>query len=147
VLDLLFANVREPDDRRGDLEAMEGACRIAERGLHAMAERFGDARSRQRSTAAHRGERACATRSRVPTAMYAYQTYLDNSGDSPEPLLLRLKLTVSATRSTPTSPAARRRCRARQSRSGARDDRDVHDDKGAARPTGPINAGARGPSR
>jgi N-methylhydantoinase B len=31
----------------------------------------------------------------LPDGVYAYQTYLDNSGDSAEPLLLRLKLTVS----------------------------------------------------
>ena len=42
VLDLLFANVRGPDDRRGDLRAMEGACRIAERHLHAMADQWGE---------------------------------------------------------------------------------------------------------
>src|SRR6185436_5007428 len=30
VLELLFANVRQPDDRRGDLSAMEGACRRSE---------------------------------------------------------------------------------------------------------------------
>src|SRR5262249_26381195 len=30
LADLLFANVRAPDDRRGDLAAMTGACRVAE---------------------------------------------------------------------------------------------------------------------
>ena len=31
----------------------------------------------------------------VPDGEYAYETYLDNSGDSPEPLLLKLTLTVA----------------------------------------------------
>jgi Hydantoinase B/oxoprolinase len=30
VAELMLANMRGPDDRRGDLSAMEGACRIAE---------------------------------------------------------------------------------------------------------------------
>ncbi len=97
VLDLLFANVRQPEDRRGDLAAMEGACRIAERRLHAMAGRFGVAtiraalitlldRAEQRMREAIRG---------VPDGDYAYESYLDNSGDSAEPLRLKLKLTVA----------------------------------------------------
>jgi len=97
VLDLLFANVREPEDRRGDLSSMEGACRIAERRLHAMAERFGVATIRTALTALlDRAERRMRDAIRgVPDGEYAYETYLDNSGDSPEPLRLKLKLTVA----------------------------------------------------
>jgi N-methylhydantoinase B len=97
VLELLFANVRQPDDRRGDLGAMEGACRIAERRLHAMADRFGDATIPVAFEALlTRGERRMRDAiARLPDGVYAYQTYLDNSGDSTEPLLLCLKLTVA----------------------------------------------------
>ena len=97
VLELLFANVRQPDDRRGDLSAMEGACRIAERRLHAMADRFGDATVPVAFEALlTRGEqRMREAIGRLPDGVYAYQTYLDNSGDSPEPLLLRLELTIA----------------------------------------------------
>ena len=96
VLELLFANVREPDDRRGDLGAMEGACRIAERRLHAMADRFGDdtvdAALEVLLTRAERRMRDAILR--LTDGEYRYQTYLDNSGESTEPLLLRLRLTV-----------------------------------------------------
>jgi N-methylhydantoinase B len=97
VLDLLFANVRQPDDRRGDMAAMEGACRIAERRLHAMADRFGDATVLEAMQALlARGERRMRDAiARLPDGVYGYQTYLDNSGDSPEPLLLRLTLTIA----------------------------------------------------
>jgi N-methylhydantoinase B len=97
VLDLLFANVRQPDDRRGDLGAMEGACRIAERRLVAMAERFGEATVAEAMDALlARGEQRMRDAiSRLPDGVYSYQTYLDNSGDSPEPLLLRLTLTIA----------------------------------------------------
>jgi N-methylhydantoinase B len=97
VLELLFANVRQPDDRRGDLSAMEGACRIAERRLHAMADRFGDATIPVAFEALlARGERRMRDAiAQLPDGEYAYQTYLDNSGESAEPLLLRLKLTIA----------------------------------------------------
>src|SRR5262245_10645960 len=97
VLDLLFANVRGADDRRGDLGAMEGACRIAERRLHAMAERFGDATvaGALESLLARGEQRMRDAIAKLPDGVYAYQTYLDNSGDSPEPLLLRLTLTIA----------------------------------------------------
>ena len=97
VLDLLFANVREPDNRRGDLAAMEGACRIAERRLLAMHERFGAPALRAALTlllerAEQRMRNAIAL---LPEGEYCYETYLNNSGASPEPLLLKLKLTVA----------------------------------------------------
>jgi len=97
VLELLFANVRQPDDRRGDLGAMEGACKIAERRLNAMADRFGDATVVAALDALlERGERRMRDAiARLPDGVYAYQTYLDNSGDSTEPLLLRLTLTIA----------------------------------------------------
>ena len=97
VLELLFANVRQPEDRRGDLSAMEGACRIAERRLHAMADRFGDATvDAALDSMLERGERRMRDAiAKLPDGVYAYQTYLDNSGDSPEPLLLRLTLTIA----------------------------------------------------
>ena len=97
VLDLLFANVRGPDDRRGDLRAMEGACRIAERHLHAMADQWGERTIRETLGALlDRAERRMRDAiERLPDGAYRYETYLDNSGDSPEPLLLKLDLTVA----------------------------------------------------
>lgn len=97
LLELLFANVREPADRRGDLAAMEGACRIAERRLHAMTERFGvkTVRAALDSLLDRAERRMREAIGQLPDGEYAYETYLDNSGDSPEPLLLKLKLTVA----------------------------------------------------
>lgn len=97
ALELLFANVRESADRRGDLAAMEGACRVAERRLHALTERFGASTVRTAlDSLLDRAERRMREAIRqVPDGEYAYETYLDNSGDSPEPLFLKLKLTVT----------------------------------------------------
>ena len=71
---------------------MEGACRIAERHLHAMAEQWGERTIRE--TLGALLDRADAI-GRLPDGAYRYETYLDNSGDSPEPLLLKLELTVA----------------------------------------------------
>ena len=94
--DLLFANVRQPEERRGDLQAMIGACRIAERRLAGMLERWGEATARAAMAALlDRAEtRMREAIRRVPDGVYEYETYLDNTGDSPEPLLLRLRLAV-----------------------------------------------------
>jgi N-methylhydantoinase B len=97
VLDILFANVRDPDDRRGDLSAMEGACILAERKLKALAARRGVAilgdtmnalldRAEQRMRAAIAG---------LPDGEYWCETHLDNTGGVPEPLTLKLRLTIS----------------------------------------------------
>ena len=94
--DLLFANVRQPADRRGDLQAMMGACRIAERRLAGMLERWGAATARAATAALlDRAEvRMREAIRQVPDGVHEYETYLDNTGASPEPLPLRLRLTV-----------------------------------------------------
>jgi N-methylhydantoinase B len=94
--DLLFANVRQPDERRGDLQAMIGACRIAEKRLIALVERWGIEATQSGMTALlDRAEARMRDSIRnVPNGIYEYETHLDNTGDSPEPLLLKLRLTI-----------------------------------------------------
>lgn len=97
VTDLLFANVRQPDERRGDLRAMIGACRIAERRLAGLTERWGMKVTKAGIDALlNRAEaRMRAAIQQVPDGTYDYETHLDNTGGSPEPLLLKLSLTVN----------------------------------------------------
>lgn len=100
VLDLLFANVRAPADRRGDLQAMEGACRMAQGKLAALVGRWGQGTIRSAMAALlDRAEaRMREAISRVPDGDYPYESYLDHSGNSPEPLLLRVCLSVRGDR-------------------------------------------------
>ncbi|MEK9753936.1 MAG: hydantoinase B/oxoprolinase family protein, partial [Rhodospirillaceae bacterium] len=95
--DLLFANVRQPDERQGDLNAMIGTCRIAERRLSDLIERWGrDTAVAGMAALLDRAEaRMRAAIKKVPNGVYEYETHLDNTGDSAEPLLLKLRLTVS----------------------------------------------------
>jgi N-methylhydantoinase B len=97
VLDILFANVREPEDRRGDLSAMEGACVLAEQKLKALAARRGAETLRVTmggllDRAERRMRMAIAG---LPDGEYRCETHLDNTGNLPEPLTLTLRLTVT----------------------------------------------------
>lgn len=100
VLDLLFANVREPEDRAGDLRAMEGACLLAAAKLRALAARRGAALLREAmTTLLDRAEqRMRAAIADLPDGSYRCETHLDNTGSSPEPLTLRLRLTIHGDR-------------------------------------------------
>lgn len=98
VADLLFANVRAPDDRRGDLAAMSGACRIAEEKVGRLVARWSP--DTFRTVAAALLDRAEMRMRRaiekLPEGSYSYETYLDHTGGSdPTPLALRLTLSVA----------------------------------------------------
>ncbi len=96
VLDLLFANVREPADREGDLRAMEGACLLAEKKLYSLAARRGVGLLKEAmATLLDRAEqRMRAAIAALPDGTYGCETHLDNTGALPEPLTLKVKLTV-----------------------------------------------------
>jgi len=100
VLDILFANVREPADRQGDLRAMEGACLLAEGKLQALVARRGPALlSEAMTTLLDRADqRMRAAIAALPDGSYRCETHLDNTGGSPEPLTLKLCLTVKGDR-------------------------------------------------
>jgi N-methylhydantoinase B len=100
VLDLVFANMREPADREGDLRAMEGACLLSETKLHAIATRRGTAPLKEAMAALlDRAERRmCAAIAALPDGSYRCEAHLDNTGDLPEPLTLKVKLTIRGDR-------------------------------------------------
>ncbi len=97
VLDILFANVRDPDDRRGDLSAMEGACVLAERKLKAMVARRGQATlgATMNALLDRAEQRMRAAIAKLPDGEYRCETHLDNTGGLPEPLTLTLRLTIA----------------------------------------------------
>lgn len=97
IADLMFANMRGPDDRRGDLAAMGGACRIAEGKIQRMIERWSGATFAEASgMLLDRAEaRMRAAIGRLPAGDYAYETYLDHVGGSDaRPLPLRVNLQI-----------------------------------------------------
>jgi len=101
VLELLLANMRVPEERLGDFNASLAACRVAERRIHEICDRYGvDTLLRASQMDIDRAEkrmRQCIAA--LPDGVYYYEDYLETfMNDTFEPLLLPLKLTVSGDR-------------------------------------------------
>lgn len=94
---LLFANVRSPDARRGDLDACIAACRTAERRLLAFADRYG-ADDIVATTYANLDRTEARLRhliSALPDGTYRYEDSIDLFTDgSYDPVMVRCALTV-----------------------------------------------------
>jgi N-methylhydantoinase B len=98
ALELLLANMRVPDERIGDFHAGIAACRVAERRILELCERYGVdvllKAVRQDLDRAEARMRACL--SELPDGTYCYEDYLETFPEGGfEPLLLPLSLTIS----------------------------------------------------
>jgi N-methylhydantoinase B len=103
LIDLLLANMRVPEERLGDLNASFAACRVAERRIHEICDRYGvDTLLEAVKLDMDRAEarmRECI--SRLPDGVYHYEDYLETfMKDKFEPLLLPIKLTIAGARMT-----------------------------------------------
>lgn len=99
-LTLLFDNMRVTHERKGDFNTMLGTSRKAAEHLERLFTRFGgDALLASveeligRSAAVMRGRIAA-----LPDGVYHGEGYIEGDGNSPEPLIGRLKLTVDGDR-------------------------------------------------
>jgi len=97
LIELLFANMRSPDDRRGDFNAMLSTCYVAQRRLEELFAKLGadtvDAGIRRILDDSEAQMRAGI--STLRKGVFHYENYLDSSGTANQPLPVRLKLTVS----------------------------------------------------
>jgi len=96
VLDLLFGNMRIPEERMGDFQAVLGTCYVAEKRIREMAARYGKEELRiYLEEQVHRAElRMRQAISKIPDGVYEFESYLDHSGNSGDPLYIRVKLSV-----------------------------------------------------
>ncbi|HVE49325.1 MAG TPA: hydantoinase B/oxoprolinase family protein [Casimicrobiaceae bacterium] len=97
LLDMIALNVRIPDVVLGDLQAQEAACRIAERGMGELAERYGvDELERYFEELLDYSEReARRTVRSVPSGTYSFVDYLDDDGvnmDDPVKIAVNIKV-------------------------------------------------------
>ncbi|MBF6570108.1 MAG: hydantoinase B/oxoprolinase family protein [Candidatus Binataceae bacterium] len=101
-LDLLFANMRIPYERRGDFNTMLGTSRKAAEHLQRLFKRFGGGTLLEGiAELIDRAERVMRQRiSEVPDGVYYAEGYMDSNGHTPEPLVGRLKMTVAGDRLT-----------------------------------------------
>ncbi len=98
VATLLFANVRSPDERRGDLDACIAAGRTAERRLRDFAARYGrEVITRYLDANLDRTEQRLRARiAELTDGTYCYEDSLDLFTDGQyDPVLIRCALTVS----------------------------------------------------
>jgi N-methylhydantoinase B len=99
LFDILAANVRVPDQVIGDLRAQMAACRAGEQGLHLLLDRYGPARLAQYGDALqdYAETLARAAFAAIPDGTYEFTDHIDGLGEHPEPIVLKVRLTVAGT--------------------------------------------------
>ncbi len=97
ALELLFANMRGPRERRGDFQAMIGTCRKAAERVEALAAKYGAATVRD--AVAELMDRAEARMRRairaLPDGEYVYEAHLESGRERLEPLTVRARVAVT----------------------------------------------------
>jgi N-methylhydantoinase B len=97
ALDLLFANMRGPRERRGDFQAMIGTCRKAAERVEALAARYGA--GVVRAAVAELMDRAEGRMRRAIAALadgeYVYEAHLESGRTRLEPLTVRARVVVA----------------------------------------------------
>jgi N-methylhydantoinase B len=96
ILELIFANVRVPDESRGDFDAMLSCCHVARDRMLEVIERFGlEIVLASIHTILERDERRMREAiSALAPGTYYYEDYFDSDALSGKAVLLRLAVTV-----------------------------------------------------
>ena len=96
LLGLILANVRTPDERRGDLLAQLMSLKRGEEGLRSLVERYGfrllNRNVRLLQDYTERMMRAAIRR--IPDGVYDFEDFLDNDGISGDPIRIAVTLSV-----------------------------------------------------
>jgi N-methylhydantoinase B/oxoprolinase/acetone carboxylase alpha subunit len=98
VMELILANVRTPDERRGDLMAQVMAGRRGEDRLRELAARYGLPRVRRNAAAlldyTERVTRAMLRQ--IPDGEYGFEDFLDSDGVTDDPVRIAVMLRIRA---------------------------------------------------
>jgi N-methylhydantoinase B len=102
VFAILLANVRTPREREGDLMAQVAACRLGERRLQELLQRYGSGRTgfyldALQIYSARLMQEALAG---IPAGTYTAEDFLDDDGHSAEPVRLRVAIKVRGDKAT-----------------------------------------------
>jgi len=100
VRDLLLANVRTPTFTWGDLQAQMAACRIGEKRMLEMFEKYGaDTIHQAMEWSMDRSEKLMRQEiGKIPDGTYSFADYLDNDGiDKDKEIKIHVKITVKGT--------------------------------------------------
>ncbi len=94
---LILRNVRTPAERSGDLAAQLAAHTIGARRLTEIVQRYGRAETRAHAAAliAYAEKLTRAAIDQIPDGAYTFRDYLDNDGQSDEPVPIQVCLRVA----------------------------------------------------
>ena len=97
LLKVLLANMRLPQERRGDLQAQFAALNVGEARLKSLLDRYGaDEVARYTDELRDRSERQMrAAIAAIPDGRYSFEANIDSDGIVLEPILVALDLTVA----------------------------------------------------
>ena len=111
--ELILANVRTPEERRGDIEAQLAANRVGERRLAEMVTKYGTAEitAYMAELRAYASRMVRARLREIPDGRYVYADVLDNDGIIDEPIEIRVAIEIEDDTAivdfTGTAPQAR----------------------------------------
>jgi N-methylhydantoinase B len=102
VSSLLLANVRTPREREGDLMAQVAACRLGERRLQELLQRYGTARTRfyLDRLQAYSARLMRDALAKIPLGTYTAEDFLDDDGHSRQPVRLRAAIKIHGGKAT-----------------------------------------------
>jgi len=97
VLRIILANVRTPEERRGDLSAQLASLRIGERRIKEVAERYGldTLVDGFRAILDYAERRMRHALRQLPTGTYEAEDQMDDDGAGSGPVIIKVKVTVS----------------------------------------------------
>ncbi len=97
---MILANVRTPDERRGDLNAQLAALRVGAARLEEIAQRYGrDTLQHGLAAIMDYTERRMLRRlAELPAGVYEAEDRMDDDGTGPDPVVVKVRAEVSAER-------------------------------------------------
>lgn len=100
IMRFILANVRTPEERRGDLNAQIAALRIGQRRIVEMGEAYGvDVLANGfKAMLDYAERRMCKCILDLPDGVYEVEDCLDNDGTDPEPVVVKVKVTLAGDR-------------------------------------------------
>jgi len=96
VLAILLANVRTPREREGDLMAQLAACRLGERRLRELLEKYGTSRIEFYLDAlqSYSARLMRDVLAQIPAGVYTAEDFLDDDGYSSQPVRLKVAIRI-----------------------------------------------------
>ena len=96
LLRLIEANTRQPVHVLGDLRAQLAACRVGERGLTALIERYGSDAHDYMDELQRVAERMMrAELAKLPDGVHTFTDYIDGVGDEPVPIPICVRVEIA----------------------------------------------------